>query len=334
MSLLDEYLEDSLRMFSECQSFRRLAVAALVRLGNLKVIEFALTTAISDSEDLQEILSQTARDFNPLYDVLISFLSISYARDVPAQSLERLKRLLHVFHRYEMPYTVQGLGGFAKRLNELWIKDDYSGSRAGVANFACNNCMVSFYGPIWCVISGRHDPDLKASAAAGNLNTETCPQCKSPAENMHEMIAPPPPPFDTLFLKGVLLYEDDVTRDFSLTLLNPEENSDYNLYAKVTAHFMGLYEDDLPPDQKRSEVGRIHIFDNLDQFRRYLTAEEGKTAERDEATFLAGITNSVADGALKLSAAREALRHSIETRPEKFVRNLVILRRSVTFTLL
>lgn len=324
MLLLDEYLEDSLRMFSECQSFRRLAVAALVRLGNLKAIEFGLTTAISGSEDLQKILSQTERDFSPLDDLLISFLSISYARDVPAQSLEHLKQLLHVFHRYEMSYTVQGLGGFAKRLNELWTKDDYSGSRAGVANFACNNCMVSFYGPIWCVISGRHDPDLKASAAAGDLNTETCPQCKNSAENMHVVIAPPPPPFDTLFLKGVLLYKDDVTGDFSLTLLNPEENPDYNLYAKVTAHFMGLYENDLPPDQKK-EVGRIHIFDNLDQLRRYLTAEEGKTAERDEATFLAGITNSVADGALKLSAAREALRYSIETRPERFVRNLVIL---------
>ncbi|MFL6261514.1 MAG: CHAT domain-containing protein [Thermoanaerobaculia bacterium] len=326
MSLLDEYLEDTLKIFSECRSFRRLAVAALVRLGNLKAIEFGLTTAGRDSENLLEILLSTAaRDLSPLDDVLISYLSISYARDVPRKSLERLKQLLQVFHRYDMSYTIQGLVGLAKCLTEMVKQDHYSGSRAGVANFACNNCMVAFYGTVWCVISGRHDPDLKASAAEGSLYTEICPKCKGPAENMFHPIATPLPPFDTLFLKSILLYEDDLTGDFSLTLLRPEESPDYNLIAKVTAHFMELYEADLPPDQKRSEPGRIHIFDNLDQFSHYLRAEEGRTAERDEATFLAGITNSVADGALSLSAARESVRQSIASRPNRFVKDLLIM---------
>ncbi|MFY9826208.1 MAG: CHAT domain-containing protein, partial [Thermoanaerobaculia bacterium] len=326
MSLLDEYLSDTLRLFAECRSFRRLAITALVRLGNLKVIEFAFTAASRDPEKLREMLSPTTGlDLNTLYDVLIGFLSLSHARDVPTKSLEILKQLIQGFYRYEMLYTMQGLGGFAKRFTEIWNQDDYSGSRAGVINFTCFKCGISFYGPIWCVISGRHDPDLKASAADGNLNTETCPQCKGHAARTPQAIAAPPPPFDTLFLKEVLLYEDDLTGDFSLTLLSPEENLNYNLYANITAHFMGLYEADLPLDQKKSEPGRIHIFDNLDQFGRYLIREEGKTAERDEATFLAGITNSVSDGALSLSAARETVRQSIANRPERFVKNLLVL---------
>jgi CHAT domain-containing protein/tetratricopeptide (TPR) repeat protein len=321
MSLLDDYLSDTLKQFAECRSFRRLAITAFVRIENLKVIEFAFTRTSRDPEKLREILE----DLNPLYDVLIGFLSFSYARDVPTKSLELLKDLIQVLCGYEMLYTMQGLGGFAKCYNAIWKNDDFSGSRAGVINFTCRKCGVSFFGPIWCVISGRHDPDLKASAADGTLNTETCPQCKGRATRTPQAIAAPPPPFDTLFLKEVLLYEDDLPGDFSLTLLSPDETPNYNFYANITAHFMGLYEADLPPDQKKAEPGRIHIFDNLDQFGEYLIREEGKTAERDEETFLAGITNSVSDGALSLSAARETVRQSIANRPDRFVKNLLLL---------